>query len=107
MTNLHNPPANLSTDMQAWWHRVVEDYSLEPHHLRLLTLACEAWDQAALARAILGIAGLTFTDKWNQPRARPEVAIEQQARRDFARLLRELGLESSGPELPRPPALRR
>jgi len=107
MNKLPDAPEHLSDDAKSWWRRVVEDYALEPHHLRILALACSAWDQAALARAILAIAGFTFTDKWGQPRARPEVAIEQQARRDFARLLRELGLESNGPELPRPPSLRR
>lgn len=105
--NLPQPPADLSEDAKAWWRQISTAYDLESQHVRLLTLACRAWDQAALARAILSVSGLTFTDKWGQPRARPEVAIEQQARRDFARLLRELGLESAPPDAPRPPGLRR
>ena len=32
---------------KAWWVSVVTDYELEPHHLRILTLAAEAWDRGA------------------------------------------------------------
>mgnify|MGYP003657818394 CR=1 FL=1 len=107
---LHNfaqPPDHLSATVKEWWRQVVEDYALEPHHLKLLQLACEAWDSAQLARAVLGIAGTTYTDRWGQPKARPEVAIERDSRIAFARLLREMGLESAPDESPRPPALKR
>jgi len=66
---------------------------LEEHHVRLLTLAAEAWDRAQEARVALAQHGTTYTDRFGQPRARPEVNIERDARIAFARLLRELDLD--------------
>src|SRR3546814_6717197 len=79
------PPSHLSDTMKNWWRRVNEDFAMEAHHLHLLQLACEAFDQAETARVALMIQGTTFHDRWQQPRQRPEVAIQQQARRDFSR----------------------
>jgi phage terminase small subunit len=87
---------------------VVKTYSLEPHHLHLLALACRAWDRAEQARQALAEAGtLTFQDDRGMVRARPEVAIERDARTGFARLLRELDLDTEvPPSAGRPRALR-
>ena len=38
------PPRHLKAPTKRWWKSVVDGYSLEPHHVRLLTLAAEAWD---------------------------------------------------------------
>lgn len=107
MQILPEPPNHLSDAAKTWWREVVETYALEPQHLKILALACQAWDRAEGARVALIIHGTVFVDRFNQPRARPEVKIENDSRIAFARLLRELGLESSAPDLPRPPALRR
>lgn len=104
MTN-PDAPRHLRAGTRRWWDTVVADYDLEDHHLRLLTLAAEAWDRCAEAREILEAEGLTFTDRFGQPKARPEVAIERDSRIAFARLLRELGLDHAMPEDVRPPAL--
>ena|SRR2546425_6275854 len=87
------PPRHLSRDARAWWRLVVERYELEEQHLRLLQLACESWDRSQTARAALVKHGTVYNDRFGQPRARPEVAIERDARLAFARLLRELDLE--------------
>jgi len=86
----------------------VRDYLLEPHHLRLLQAAVEAWDRYQQARAALAKHGLTFEDEKGMVRARPEVAIERDSRIAFARLIRELDLDVDAPAepRPRPPALR-
>src|SRR3546814_7782633 len=89
------PPSHLSDTMKNWWRRVNEDFAMEAHHLHLLQLACEAFDQAETARVALMIQGTAFHDRWQQPRQRPEVAIQQQARRDFSRFERELGLQNT------------
>lgn len=102
-----DPPEHLSSASQRWWLEVVEGFALEPHHLRLLELAASAWDRCEEAREALAIHGAVYNDKFGQPRARPEVAIERDSRIAFARLLRELGLESAPADAPRPPALRR
>lgn len=105
--NLPQPPAHLSAEAAEWWQSVVRDYSLEPHHLRLLQAACEAWDRMQQARqSIAEHGGVTFTDERGVIRAHPAVAIERDARVAVARMVRELDLDggSSG-EAPRPPAI--
>jgi len=73
----------------------------------LLTLAAEAWDRTQTARAVLDDKGLTYLDRFNAPRARPEVAIERDCRTGFARLIRELDLDVEPPnEGRRAPGLR-
>jgi phage terminase small subunit len=85
----------------------LEEYELEPHHVRLLTLAAEAWDRAAAAREVVDRDGMTFADRFGQPKPRPEIAIERDSRIGFARLLRELGLDvEKPPEAPRMPRTR-
>lgn len=88
------PPAHLSKDARAWWRQVSTTYELEEHHLRLLRLACESWDRADQARRILAREGVTYRDRFGKPRKHPAVSIEEQARLQFARLLRELDLEA-------------
>lgn len=100
------PPKHLRKPTAAWWQLVSDDFELEPHHVRLLTLACEAWDRATQAREALAEHGLTFEDRFGTPRARPEVGIERDSRIGFVRTLRELGLDIAEPDESRPPAIR-
>jgi len=54
------------------------------------------------AREVLDKDGQTFTDRFDQPKERPEVGILQNARIAFAGLLRELALDGiDAPEAPR------
>ncbi len=96
-------PKHLQAATRAWYIDVTESYELEPHHLRLLQLAAEAWDRCQEARAVLSKSGLTYEDRFGAPRARPEVAVERDSRLAFARLVRELGLDLTEPPDTRPP----
>ncbi len=102
------PPSHLAEPTRAWWRSVAEDYTLEPHHIRLLTLAGEAWDRCSQARAVIEESGLTYTNRFGDPVLRPEVAVERDSRLAFARLIRELDLVVEPPDEPwsRPPGLR-
>ncbi len=104
---LPKPPAHLSAEAAAWWQEVVRDFALEPHHQRLLQVACESWDRAQLARRELDAhGGVTFTDASGTIRAHPAVAIQRDASTLFNRTLRELDLDAGAPsERSRPPAL--
>ena len=83
------------------------DFVLEPHHVRLLTLACEAFDRATQAREILAVDGIIVPTADGGRKAHPAVAIERDARTAFSRLVRELDLDVAPPsEGRRPPALR-
>ncbi|RUV89193.1 hypothetical protein EOA60_08280 [Mesorhizobium sp. M1A.F.Ca.IN.020.06.1.1] len=104
MEKTPKPPSHLRKPTQKWFRSVVEEYEMEPHNLRLLIRACEAWDRGEEAREAIEAHGLTYTDRWNAPRARPEVAVERDSRIGFARLIRELSLDGAGsPEASRPP----
>ena len=104
-----SPPRHLSKDAAEWWRNVTADYSLEPHHLKLLQAAGESWDTMQTARrALSDHGGLTFTDASGNIKAHPAVAMQRDARVAFARLVRELDLDVAGApaEAPRPPAIR-
>lgn len=98
-------PKHLKPSTRAWWQRVEDTWQLEEHHLRLLTLAAEAWDRCQQAREILQRKGLIYQDRFGQPSARPEVAIERDSRLAFARLLKALDFGPQEPkELPGRPS---
>jgi phage terminase small subunit len=100
-------PGYLAAPTRAWWESVVGAWTLEPHHVRLLTLAAEAWDRGQQARALLAKEGLTTGTKGGGLRPHPAVRIEGDCRIQFARLVRELDLDVDGPaEARRPPSLR-
>jgi phage terminase small subunit len=102
MVNNIKPPGHLRVATRRWFASVVADFDLEPHHRRLLTLAAEAWDRGQAAREIVDRDGMTYDDRFGQPKARPEIAIERDSRIGFARLIRELGLDvEPPPEAPR------
>ncbi len=90
------PPSHLRPATQAWWTQILADFELESHHLRLLELAATAWDRAEGAREVIDQLGISYEDRFGAPRARPEVAVERDSRIGFARLVRELGLDTAG-----------
>lgn len=99
-------PAHLRPATRRWWASVVAGYELEAHHERLLTLACEAFDRCEQAREVLDTDGVTFLDRFGTPRAHPCVAIERDSRLAFARLVRELDLDTEPPPTSRRPPRR-
>jgi P27 family predicted phage terminase small subunit len=85
-------PAHLRQATGRWWRAVHEEYSLEAHHTRLLTLAAEAFDRCSQAREAIEADGITVKTADGGIKAHPAVAIERDSRLAFARLLRELVL---------------
>jgi len=101
-------PSHLRPATAAWVEGICREYDLESHHQKLLQLAAEAWDRCQGAREVLDEKGVSYDDRFGQPKARPEVAVERDSRIGFARLLRELALDVEPPddETPRPPPLK-
>jgi P27 family predicted phage terminase small subunit len=102
------PPDHLSEAMRAWWQQVVAEFDLDPHHLKLLEAAADAWDRMASARAAVIAEGLTVTTK-HGVKKHPAVDIERDSRIAFSRILRELDLDEPVPSPGRympPPAIR-
>ena len=65
-------PEHLRPETKEWWESVQSEYSLEKHQLRILTLAAESWDRCVEARELIQRDGLTYSDRFGQPRARPK-----------------------------------
>ena len=84
-------PRHLSAASQRLWKTVVEDYALEEHGLRLLLLACEAFDQGEKARRVLAKDGLTTPTK-NGQKTHPAVAVARNATMTYAQLMQTLGV---------------
>jgi P27 family predicted phage terminase small subunit len=101
-------PEGLAPSTASWFRSVCKDYVLEPHHVRLLTMACRAWDRSEQARQMLDDEGLTTRDRYGTAKAHPAVAIERDCRTQFARLVRELDLDVEAPRSERvgPPGLK-
>ncbi len=101
-------PSHLKPITRKWWATICESFELESHHLRLLQAACESWDRLQGAREVLDRDGVSYVNRFGDPCARPEVAIERDSRVAFARLCRELRLDDAPPpDDVRPPALNR
>ena len=100
-------PLHLQPETRRWFRYVVTEWAdLEPHHVRILTAACEAWDRCCQAREVIDDKGLTFEDRFGAPRTRPEIGIERDSRLAFLRAVRELDLDVEPPSQPgRPRAL--
>ena len=81
-------------------------YEVDGHAIKRLTSACEAVDRTEEAHKAPAQHGTTITDRFNQPKARPEVAIEPDSAPRAARRFRELGLmPESDDEAHRPPRI--
>lgn len=98
------PPDHLSEEVKIWWRETLAEFVLEKHHLKVFQGCGEAWDRAQAARRTVEREGITFEDRFGQPKVHPAVAVERKARDQFRLLLRELGLDVAPPnETPRGP----
>jgi len=86
-------PEHLTKASRTWWSGIAAEYELEDHHLRLLTLAAEAWDRGQQARETVAECGAYYMNKAGEPRSHPGVSVERDSRIAYARLVRELDLD--------------
>jgi phage terminase small subunit len=101
------PPRHLAAATRRWWASVVAGWDLEDHHIRLLTLAAQAWDRAELARVDVARDGLSVPTRDGGRKAHPSLKALEAAEISFARLIRELDLDVVPPAASsRPPTLR-
>lgn len=98
-------PSHLSKESAEFYRKTVADYELDDHHLLLLTKAMEAQDLAEKCRKILDEEGLTYTDRFGAPRARPEAKILNDSRNAVKNIFRELGFDLADDNNSRPPLI--
>jgi P27 family predicted phage terminase small subunit len=100
-------PSHLSAESQTFFDYAIYEYTagFDQHHVKLLTLACEAWDRSVQARKLIEKDGLTFVDRNGSIKPHAAVAIEKDSRTAFARMIREIGLDVAPPNDSRPPTL--
>ena len=101
----YKAPRHLAPPTRRWVEQIAGDYVLESHHLRLLLLAGESWDRVTQARETVKAEGLTIDGRFGK-KLHPAVLVEKDNKVLFARLLRELGLDSETPDEARPPRVR-
>lgn len=94
-------PGNLSAEARRFWRAVMAVHVLEPHHERILHVACEALDRMREAQAAVAKDG-SYVDGRFGPKAHPGLAIERDSRLAMLRAIRELGLDLV-PAASRPP----
>ena len=61
-------PSHLRAETQAWWIKIVDEYDLPAHALRILETACDAWDRMQQARETIAKDGPTFINRFGEPR---------------------------------------
>lgn len=92
------PPDHLTTSSKLWWTETYSQYKFEAHHLKLLTLAAEALDQAERARVTLAKEGETCLDRYDVPKKHPAVSNERAAIYRYMALLKLLGINEDQEE---------
>lgn len=95
---LHAAPAHLSQASREWFGYVTQTWALDQHHVRLLVLACDAWELAEGAREALALDGLTVPTADGSMRAHPLVGAAAAARGQFASLIAQLDLDAGAPK---------
>jgi phage terminase small subunit len=88
MGEMSPPPRALSAEARKLWTMYVAGWSLDEHSLVVLQLALETFDRMRGAQAEIKRRGYA-----GSPKGGPNpFNIERDARRDFSKLLRSLGL---------------
>jgi hypothetical protein len=101
-----SPPLGLSSAARAWWLATVEEFELEPHHVRTLSEAAWAWDRCQQARALVNHQGLVVQDPSGALRPHPAVAIEHDSRIAYLRAMHQLDLDRAPLRESSPPGAR-
>jgi phage terminase small subunit len=95
-------PSHLSAEMKEFWIAFNERWDCQEHHLLLLQGACEAFDQAQAARAVLEVEGAIVETGAGGRKAHPAGAIYRDSMQLFNRLMFRLGPGEGEPHIERP-----
>jgi phage terminase small subunit len=91
------PPPGLRPATRRWFIETCQRWILDSHHVRLLALACQTWDEAQAAAMLVREEGVIITMPSGARRPHPATRVAGDARATFARLVRELDLDLEPP----------
>ncbi len=89
-------PKGLSRQAGRWWRKLVAEYAIDDEAGQLILLmAMQAFDRMHQAREELAKDGvtLTVTDRFDQVKTHPLVAVERDSRAQMLAALRQLNLD--------------
>jgi hypothetical protein len=87
------PPKSLKRHGMSLFRFITQNFSLETHHLALLTQACQALDRAESARVRIEREGLVHLDRFGQPKSHVLLPIERDSRAAFFGMMTQLGFD--------------
>jgi len=100
-------PKKYRKKARNWILAFTQTYECSETDMVLVFLIADAIQLADDAQKVLDVTGMTYQDRYFQPKKRPEVDILNQNRVAIAKLLRELGMsDDETAEMTRPPQLR-
>lgn len=95
------PPSHLSKAAAVWWREIANEWKLDPHHLKVLTAAAEAYDRMVEARKLVKKHGILIPNRFGELKQNPACNVERDSRTAFLRAVRELDLDvTAGPSGP-------
>ena len=93
MTTITRAPGHLSKEARRIWKEILSEYDInDAAGLRILRVACEAFDRAQAARGTIDRDGMTTVDKFGQVKSHPLLPVERDSRAAFLAGLKHLNL---------------
>ena len=87
-------PPTLSAEARAWWRKLTSEYAIRDEGgLLLLGTALQAFDRMRDAQRSIAEQGVTFLDRYGQPRLNPAAQVERDSRVGMLQALRALHLD--------------
>lgn len=80
----------MSDEAAVWLEQIEAGWTWEPHEREVLRLAAQAYDRFLQACRELDEHGVTFLDRFGQPRLHPAALVERDARSAVLSALRRL-----------------
>lgn len=96
MSEEFDPPGHLTARTQAIWQAVVPERARTTPRLAMVQTALEALDRADAARDVVEREGMTTKTKTTGAvHLHPLLRVERESRQLFAKLWKDLGLQTS------------
>ena len=100
---MRRAPKHLKEDGKSFWNKTQSEFEFnDEHEFRKLADAAMTRDTIASCFEKIEAEGLTYVDRWGQPRPHAAVKLMHDAQALFLRIIRELALDLSDDQL-RPP----